>query len=268
MSHAWSEQMVHLARDLKVHGYEDGTLWFREHDGVEVVVEPMLDGVSLALHARLGRVDLQENLADLLRANAPSCRGCITAIDPVDDDVVLFRCLDDAALSYDTFVSEVQRFSQIASRGVPSLGGHDTDVDGPLSNHVEAQSLLRNAFGDFAHARGLEAPTDTDHFLVCMPEGGGISVKIDPASGQALLVSRLGLVPQGDRALRELLELHMLGESTGGAFFAIDGGDLILYRSVGVDTLDGLALDQLLSKLGGATVDCAQRLGIGLPRFD
>lgn len=276
MGHAWSAQMVNLARDLRVQGYEDGTLWFREKNGVEVVVEPLLDGASLAVHARLGRVGWQEDgpgLADLLRANAPSNGRCITAIDAVDEDVVLFRRFDDASLPYEAFVNHVQHFSQAAAEGVtaPAMPQADhADHGVALPTHVEADNVMRNAIGDFAHARGLEPPEDTSHFLVCMPDGGGISVQIEPTSGDVLLMSHFGSVPADETTLRKLLELHMLGELTGGAFFAIDehDRDLILYRRVGIETLDGMELDRLLNRLGVATVDCAQQVGIALPRFD
>lgn len=276
MSHAWSTQMGHLARDLGVHGYENGTLWFREQSGVEVVVEPMLDGESLALHARMGRVGVQASgpsLEDLLRANALSESRCITAIDAVDDDVILFRRFDNAALSYESFVEHVQQFAQTAGEGLPALASSQDDQmsEGlPPSGHAQTVNAVRNAIGDFAHARGLTPPEDASHFLVCMPGGGGISVQLEPSSGDVLLISHLGPVPADEQTLRQLLELHMLGESTGGAYFAIDGqsDDLMLHRRVGADGFDGLVLDRLLNAMGAATVDCAQRLGIALPRFD
>lgn len=276
MSHAWSAQMIHLSRDLGVPGYEDGTLWFREQGGIEVVVEPLLDGESLAVHARLGRVGWEDaglGLEELLRANAPSGGRCITAIDAVENDVILFRRFDDASLPYEAFVDGVQQFARIAAEGLPvlaSVSSNDQDDGVTTLRHLQTDNLVRNAIGDFAHARGLEPPEDTSHFLVCMPGGGGISVQVEPASGDVLLISHLGPAPADDQELRQLLELHMLGEATGGAYFAIDeqGGDLILHRSVSADGLDGLELDRLLNALGGATLDCAQRLGISLPHFD
>lgn len=276
MSHAWSAQMANLARDLGVHGYEDGTLWFRQQSGVEVVVEPLLDGESLAVHARLGRIGWQDggpSLDALLRANAPSKTRCIVAIDAVDEDVVLFRRFDDADVPYASFVDGVQQFAQAAAEGSTqplTWPENDLSGDGLLPVHADASSAMRNAIAAFAHARGLEAPEDTSQFLVCMPGGGGISLQIDPATGELLLVSHLGPAPTEEQALRQLLELHMLGEVTGGAYFAIDAqrDDLILHRSVSADGLDGLELDRLLNTMGAATLDCAGRLGISLPRFD
>ncbi|QHE85790.1 type III secretion system chaperone [Hydrogenophaga sp. BPS33] len=276
MSHAWSTQMGNLARDLGVHGYEDGTLWFRQQSGVEVVVEPLLDGESLAVHARLGRVGWQDggpSLDALLRANAPSKTRFIVAIDAVDEDVVLFRRFDDADVPYASFVDGVQQFAQAAAEGsTRPLTWQENDLSGDalLPVHADASSAMRNAIAAFAHARGLEPPEDTSQFLVCMPGGGGISLQIDPATGELLLVSHLGPVPTEDQALRQLLELHMLGEVTGGAYFAIDAqrDDLILHRSVSADGLDGLELDRLLNTMGAATLDCAGRLGLSLPRFD
>ena len=146
----------------------------------------------------------------------------------------------------------------------------DMDMAHSPSDHAQAANAVRNAIGDFAHARGLTPPEDASHFLVCMPGGGGISVQLEPSSGDVLLISHLGPVPADEPLLRQLLELHMLGESTGGAYFAIDAqtDDLMLHRRVGAEGFDGLVLDRLLNAMGAATVDCAQRLGIVLPRFD
>ncbi|MDO9434129.1 type III secretion system chaperone [Hydrogenophaga sp.] len=212
-------------------------------------------------------------MVDLLRANAPSNAQCIAAIDAVEDDVILFRCFNDASLPYEIFVGQVQRFAKVVAEGVPvhSAAQHEKAANGAQhALHVEASQVVRNAIRDFAHARGLTPPEDTDKFLVCMPGGGGISVQIEPSSGDVLLTSHLGPVLADDPTLRPLLELHMLGEATGGAFFAMDEpeGDLVLYRCVSAETLDGLELDRLLNRLGVATVDCAQRIGITLPRFD
>lgn len=288
----WQALLYQLAAEFGIADYSGGSLWFKPEDGVPITVEPMHDAPALAVYAGLGRIGLLNpdgsmsgtpTAKALLRANAPRHRRPVCSIDPVDDEIVLFRRLEGPDLDYPVFRAGLDEFVlQVQA----ALAGHllpvDSSVPPAAPTHDAAQvAAFESVWSEFVHQRGLQGRTETpmpgDECLMPLLDGGGIVIGYEPADHTVLLKSVLASLPLGDaqrsgssedEILRPLLAMHLLGENTAGASFAIDEGGtdgLVLYRRLPVNGLRADVLADTLDRLAQDSTRFCAAVGLQLP---
>ncbi|MES3001981.1 MAG: type III secretion system chaperone [Pseudomonadota bacterium] len=269
-----------FAAELGLAHPADGTIWFSVEDGPQVVLEPIDDGRALALHTSLGaapRAGHEEMaaLADLLASNAPDVgHGTVAAIDPVSEDLMLFKRLHRPAdLPYEEFSLQLFNFAEAARRrrdGFAPIASPQEDD----ANEVHEEAF-RQLWSEYVFARGLSnaggEPQAHDPYLITPDEGGYLFVELDPATGSVLLKAVLAFLPldelDDDPMLRQLLEAHLLGEATGGASFAIDevAGELIACKHLHLAELSAHELGEEIDDLAMTAARFARMLAITLP---
>jgi hypothetical protein len=286
-SSPWSAAVHRLAADVGLSNYDDGLFWFQFENGPQVYVEPLAEGKAVALHASLGSVmhasqDADELISGLLNANAPRHRAPVCAIDPTDGQIVLFQRFDDAGISYEDFVERVHAFAERAAGGLEVLLRPKSE-DVPQNDSALANAdAFRHILTDFAFQRGF-APVaaevaESGECLVALGDGGGVLIQFEAATSTVLLKSVMAFMPMDEEDmgaaqlgefLRPLLEGHLLGEATRGACFAIDDrtGDLVAYRHLALEGLDGHRLGEALDEIAEVSVRFAHRINLKMPNL-
>ncbi|MES3001979.1 MAG: type III secretion system chaperone [Pseudomonadota bacterium] len=272
-----------LAADLGVADYQAGSLWFSLDGGIEVVVEPLEDGSAIAAHANLGPAPVARDEAeddpcyDLLVANVPDANAdgdaVVYAIDPVSESLMLFTRLPPAEPGgYEDFAARVRAFAQAAQTANDALPGMPPrasaarrDPRGRLHDDTFANLWAEYAF-KAGLARGVPEAQDGG-YLLALHRGGFVLVQPESGFGRVLLKAVLAFIPLDDDideavVCRQLLEAHLLGEATGGAYFAIDrkSHELIACRRLALNGLDAHALDEAIDALANTAQHFCNRL--------
>lgn len=280
--HNGSDCLHRLAADLGVADYRAGPMWFSLDSGLEVVIEPLEDGSAIAAHANLGPVPTARDEAeddpcfDLLVANAADANAhgdaAVYAIDPVSGSLMLFTRLPQAALGgYEDFTARVRAFAQAAQAANEALPGMPARAPTPRPDTRSRlhDDTFANLWAEYAFtaglARGVPEAKDGGH-LLALHRGGYVFVQPEPDSDHVLLKAVLAFIPLDDdideaAVYRQLLEAHLLGEATGGAYFAIDlkSHELVACRRLALNGLDAHALDEAIDGLANTAQHfCAQ----------
>jgi hypothetical protein len=281
--HNGSNYLQRLAADLGVADYQAGPMWFSLDGGIEVVIEPLEDGSAIAAHANLGpapgaRDEAEDDPGfDLLAANAPDANEdgetVAYAIDAVSESLMLFTRLPHAEHGgYDEFAARVRAFARAAQTALDALPGVPAraSTTRPEPRTRLCDDTFANLWAEYGFtrglARGVSEMKDGTH-LLALHQGGYVFVQPSANSDCVLLKAVLAFIPLDDDideagAYRQLLEAHLLGEATGGAYFAIDrkSRELIACRCLALNGLDAHALDQAIDALASTSQHFCARL--------
>lgn len=259
---------------------------------VPVSVELIEGGSALAVHADLGPVPAGADshlLEAMLAANLPSDhRRGVLAIDPITSVAVLFRRLDIEQAAYESFIEDLHAFADVAVRAREALVALAEDRIGPnefsdalavtpasttagargegrwmavWNEHVRGRGQAAHEGAD-AQALSDVLLSDAGHYLLASETPDGLMLKAVLA-----FVSVDGL---GRDTLVQLLQGHLLGEATRGAFFALDEstGELLLCRHVPAQRLEASGLTDELDRLATTALHFASTLHIEPPVQD
>ena len=284
---AWSPVLQQFASDLGATDYESGSLAFSTPEGAEVVVEPLAGDNALTVHTSLGRAPARSDdlfaagpFESLLAANAAlrNRDAPSHAFDPVTEEVVLFsRFEDPAGMGYEFFSDRVREIALAAGQGASV----DTQAEAARADEAAARAsaahdnAFRNVWSDLLFARGLATAGDNDvdamGGLIVLDDGGWLVVHNESAAGTVLIEAVLGFMPvdggDDEPRYRQLLEANLLGESTGGATFALDPDDqcVVACRRLQLPGLDAATLGRELDQLGMTAARFAEQFGMERP---
>ncbi|MDO9406731.1 MAG: type III secretion system chaperone [Polaromonas sp.] len=262
-NHTWSDLLARFALELGASHYRSGPLCFALPNGPSIVAELLDDGRALALTVDLEHAPEESRLEEFLSANQfeNAQDTGIYAVLKTKNALLFCRRMEDAGqFAYDDLVRELQGFSASAQAARDALPDalQGTAEAPPQDAWADNMETFRHIWTDLAFAQGLasELPKATadGSYILALDGAGYVFVRPDNARGCVVIKTMVALLPLfGDEpaAWLSLLDAHLLGQGTEGAFFAIyaDEQELVLWRSLPMANLDGFTLNHAIDSL-------------------
>lgn len=278
-THSWSHLLARFAQAVGTSDYRFGPLSFSQADGPTIVAELLDDGRALGLTVDLQHTPDASRLEAFLVANRVQNAqdAGVYAIYPANNNTLLFyrRLEDPGPYAHEDLLREIQSFAQTAQAALDALphalegAAFDAPVADAAATHADT---FRHVWSDFALAQGLgkelPAPAADGSFILSLDGERHVFVRPDTARGCVVLTTPMALLPlfndNESAAWLGLLEAHTLGQSTGGAVFAIDPDEqaLIVWCSLPLAGLDAYGLNDAIDSLAEVACFYTQELAL------